>query len=74
MNALNDQHSVLSFFDFSANLPREFSICLNLARLQRAPEGSEQSTCYGSDQIIDSCCIRIEQKQLALAPSENERI
>jgi hypothetical protein len=44
MNAFNDQHTILSFFDFPPNLSCQLSVRLNFARLQRAPEGSKQST------------------------------
>jgi hypothetical protein len=45
VNAFDDEHTILSFFDLSPNLSRELAIGLDFARLQRAPEGSKQSTC-----------------------------
>jgi hypothetical protein len=52
VNAFDDEHTIFSFFDFSPNFSRELAISLDFARLQRAPEGSKQSTCDRSNQII----------------------
>jgi hypothetical protein len=53
VNASDDEHTIFRFFDLSANLSRQFSVCLDFARFQRASEGSQQSTCDGCNQIIN---------------------
>jgi hypothetical protein len=53
MNALDNEHSILRLLDFSTNLACQSTVGFNFARLQRAPEGSEQSTGNRGDQIID---------------------
>jgi hypothetical protein len=57
VNAFNDENAILRFFNFSAYLSCEPSIGLDFARLQRAPEGSQQSTRYRCDQVIDRGCV-----------------
>jgi hypothetical protein len=44
VDAFDDEHAILRFFDFSANFACELAVGLNFARLQRAPKGSKQST------------------------------
>ena len=53
VNAFDDEHAVLCLFDFPTNFAGQLAVRLDFARLQRAPEGSEQSTRYGRNQIID---------------------
>jgi hypothetical protein len=52
MNALDDEHPILCFFDFSADVTCQLAVCLDFARFQRAPEGSKQSTRDRCNQII----------------------
>jgi hypothetical protein len=61
VNASDDEHTIFRFLDFSANLSRQFSVCLDFARLQRAPEGSQQSTCDGCNQIINRCRMGLSE-------------
>jgi len=44
VDAFDDEHAILRFFDFSTNFTCELAVGLNFARLQRAPKGSKQST------------------------------
>ena len=44
VDTLDDEHAILRFFNFSANFACELAVGFNLARLQRAPKGSKQST------------------------------
>jgi hypothetical protein len=44
VNAFDDEHAILCLFDFSSNFAGQLAVSLDFARLQRAPEGSEQST------------------------------
>ena len=44
VDAFDDEHAILRFFDFSTNFACELAVGLDLARLQRAPKGSKQST------------------------------
>jgi hypothetical protein len=53
MNALDNEHSILRLLDFSTNLACQSTVGFNFARLQRAPEGSEQSTGNRGHQIVD---------------------
>jgi hypothetical protein len=46
VNAFDDEHTIFSFLDFSANLAHQLTVGFDFARLQRAPEGSKQSTGY----------------------------
>jgi hypothetical protein len=52
VDAFDNEHAILRFFDFSANFARELAVGLNFARLQRAPKGSKQSTRDRCNQII----------------------
>jgi hypothetical protein len=53
VNAFNDEHAVLRLFDFPTNFAGQLAVRLDFARLQRAPEGSKQSTRDRCNQIID---------------------
>jgi len=55
MDTFDDEHTILRLFDFSADFALELAVSLNFARLQRAPEGSKQSTRDRCNQIIDGC-------------------
>ena len=41
VNPFDDEHTILTLFDFSTDLAFQLSVRLNFARLQRASEGSE---------------------------------
>jgi hypothetical protein len=53
VNAFDDEYTILRFFDFPANIARQPAIGLDFARLQRAPEGSKQSTSDRCNQIVN---------------------
>ena len=41
-------------FDLTTNISRQPAVaCVHLARLQRAPEGSDQSTTSGCDDVVN---------------------
>jgi hypothetical protein len=52
VNASDDEHPIFRLFDFSPNFSLQLAVGLNLARLQRASEGTKQSTRDGCNQII----------------------
>jgi len=53
VDTFNDEHTILCLFDFSADFALKLAVSLDFARLQRAPEGSQQSTRDRCNQIID---------------------
>jgi len=62
MNTTDHQYAVLSFY-FAANLGCQMFITrIDLARLQRATEGADQSTTGSGNHIIDGSCTRFAQR------------
>src|ERR1700747_3091157 len=61
VDAFDDEHAILRFFDFSTNFACELAVGLDLARLQRAPKGSKQSTRDGCNQIIYGRGMRLSK-------------
>ena len=59
MDSPDHQHPVF-FFYLARDLSRQPATAgVNFARLQRAPEGSRQSTSGGGDDIIDGSGVRL---------------
>jgi hypothetical protein len=55
-----DHQDLVVFFDLACDLSRQpATACINLACLQRAPEGSGQSTGGGGDDVIDGGGVRL---------------
>jgi hypothetical protein len=54
VDASDDEHAIVSRLDLAGDLPREAPIRYDLARCQRAPEGSDQSTADRGDHVVDS--------------------
>jgi hypothetical protein len=53
MNAADDEYAIFRF-DFAPHVCREAPVtCIDLARFQRAPEGSDHSPTGGRNDIID---------------------
>jgi len=52
VDALDDKHVILCLLDVSTNFARQLAISNNVARYQRAPEGSNQSTAHRGNQIV----------------------
>ena len=52
VNGFDDEHTILRPFDFPADVAHQPAVGLDFARLQRAPEGSKQSTPDRCDQIV----------------------
>jgi hypothetical protein len=62
VDAFDDQHAIVRFFHFSADLGSQFSILgVNLARFQRASQRSHKSTGNRSHQIINGSGVRLTE-------------
>src|SRR5215472_1745466 len=61
MNAADHQDTILGF-DLAANVRAKPAIaCIDLARLQRAPEGTEHSPTRRGDDVVDRCRMRFSE-------------
>jgi hypothetical protein len=57
MDAPDDENTVL-VFDFASSVRSQPTIaCIDLARFQRAPKGSQHSAGRCSDDVIDGGCV-----------------
>jgi hypothetical protein len=58
VNSPDHEHTIF-IFDLAADVGREPAIArVDLARLQRAPEGSNHSATCGGNDVIDRCRVR----------------
>jgi hypothetical protein len=59
VNSPDHEYAIFSSFDLAADVGREPAIAgVNLARFQRAPEGSQHSATGGGNNVIDRCRMR----------------
>src|SRR5438093_6420236 len=64
MDSPDDEDAIFDL-DFAAHIGCKPAIaCINFARLQRAPEGSDHSATRGRDHIVERCGVRFPKLAL----------